>query len=248
MTRQAWIRVVGLAAIVATALSTSAPGAEITMLGGIPQPYVVTSFFSSGTTTNIDLSYMATATSKDIGQSFIVSEDATMSAFGLRLQPRPANPNVVGVDAQGASLTLRLYEISGSTFTQKHTETGVLPNNMPYTGGVWLNFALAAPQPLVASQEYGFLLEFDDPRSDNKWLKFEVKMGNLYTTGRGLLRTIPVGGDRTFFDIIPWSGGQDYYFYVRAVPEPASLALLGLGGLLAMRRPRGRPSAAKPPH
>ena len=35
-------------------------------------------------------------------------------------------------------------------------------------------------------------------------------------------------------------GGADFSFYVAAIPEPASLALIGLGAIAMLSRSRGR--------
>lgn len=154
---------------------------------------------------------------------------------GSQLGIRVTNPAASGTP--GFVLSSEVYAITGS-------EPDVLPTaaiaNSPNGTGTWVHVALGTPVPLAANTLYGFDLTGIRTTGSGADLFFELLGikdtavgGNPYANGAAY-RT---GSNGLANDILTTRTG-DRVFVVELVPEPTTIALLGLGSLAALRRRR----------
>lgn len=117
----------------------------------------------------------------------------------------------------------------------------------------YLTFNLGAPVSLSAGNTYAFsiYLSAATPGADGGWFGIAHTDTDVYAGGTAFNNNSSIanpgdnsGAPRRAFPgagfVAPVPGGYDYVFAVQAVPEPGSLALIGLGGLamLAARKRR----------
>ena len=114
----------------------------------------------------------------------------------------------------------------------------------------WLNFNLAHPQALTPGLTYEWTISIDDStQTGAPWMGWAHSAGDAYALGYAMNNNVslanPGGGDGGHTPVMggfaaPNPGNYDYVFAVQGtvVPEPGTVALLGLGGLamLAFRR------------
>jgi hypothetical protein len=107
--------------------------------------------------------------------------------------------------------------------------TGTAPY---YSGsGLWLHMTLDTPLALAANTQYGFDLTSYGPYFELAGMDAnQYSGGSAYTTGtKEALNTGTVyGGDRTFVANL------------QVIPEPSTLALLGLGGMAVLLRRKSK--------
>ena len=147
-----------------------------------------------------------------------------------------SSPIVAGLQWQ-----LQIGSVSGTTITPIDTEQ--VTGFAPAANNTFITFNLASPVSLSAGQEYAFsfnLLNNLSNGGDSTWyglsesLTPQIGAGNAFNNGA----TVGSFGN-TVVPITTGSPGQyDFVFVLQSVPEPGTVALIGLGGLglLAFRR------------
>jgi len=137
-------------------------------------------------------------------------------------------------------------EVWGIQIAQVNTSTGALTplDTETATGFVgpanisdYLTFTLATPVSLSAGNTYAFSIDSRQGSAGNEWFGFAYSSGNAYANGTAFNNDVsivndtasPVGVFNGFVAPSPYA--NDLVFAVSAVPEPATLALVGLGGL-----------------
>jgi hypothetical protein len=165
---------------------------------------------------------------------YTANTDATwyMMPVGSQLGIRVTNPSASGT--AGFVLASETYTVTGS-------EPGVLPptiTNTPNGTGTWIHVVLGAPVALAVNKTYGFDLTGirttgfgADLFIETLGIKDTAIGGNPYAAGSAY-----VSGSNGLADNVLTTAPGDRVFVVELVPEPATIALLGLGGLALLRR------------
>jgi hypothetical protein len=100
--------------------------------------------------------------------------------------------------------------------------------------GTWVYFELDSPVALAPNTQYGF----DVTVILGGWGYFfetaGVNGGDAYLGGAAYQSTGGANGTNSLYLDTIWDG--DHTFVVAMVPEPFTMVLLGLGGLLACRK------------
>ena len=170
------------------------------------------------------------------GQTFTVPSASLLSALTVLGRGDAGG----GFDTGNFHLQLGTVNPATGAITQLASEiapgAGITANNQ------YVTFTLASPVALVPGTTYEWSL-FNEPAG---WYGLAHSKTDVYAGGQAFnndLTTTSAGNadPRRAFNgfVSPNPGGYDYVFALQGtVPEPASLGVLALGGLLALARRR----------
>ena len=199
-------------------LATSGNAATITEVGGFPGGALISnpSDFTSSTRVS------STATK---GQTFSLASETDITAFTFQLEGEAGD----AWDADG-SLTLSIYNLDGGglpTGAALFSESGTLPGTIDAPEG-YNDFLTITPGSTwnLAAGSYGLAISTSDAD-----LRFELTTEDAYSAGNLITNTGSWAAN---------TSGTDLAFAIEGnvVPEPGSLALIGLGGLCLIKRRR----------
>lgn len=176
-------------------------------------------------------------TGRDLGQMFTTgTTNLQMGSFTLRMG---SNNNIAG-----QNVTVRFGTITSDgggntfTFTPSLTTSANLPGTL--TSGDYMTFDVDDTL-LAANTKYAFLIGLTTVTRTNRELNFLRRNVSAVAGDDRFFQTFSVSaGDPGTKSNIAFSRGTDreLQFWVNAIPEPGSVALLALGGLIGLRRRR----------
>lgn len=209
----------------------------ITDVGGAaPGSFAIGATTEDGTTT---VRWRNSGTDRDLGQRFRVDSTFVLDSIILKV-------NTHGADAPGQSFVVQFYstDATGSTFTSLWEDSGTLPATLTNGNFLRLNVSSQA-QTLNAGSYYAFVVGFGAEGSSTREIGFATHSAGTFQAdeGREVRREWGSGVDPTRTGAVVNSGvGRDMRFYLTAVPEPSTYAMLALGlaSLLGLRRLAGR--------
>ena len=179
----------------------------------------------TGTT---DLITFAQADSTSLAQTFTIgSESMDVASINLTYQNDGSAPSDVAT-----TLTMHVFAVDDSyASTISVPETTLLTETFdaPYVGGTdsILTVTLGSSLTLAANTSYAVYIDVSDASSAGyfEWFRTLTDPGDIYA-----------GGAFYQADAIKSSGGKDASLALVAVPEPATLSLLGLGMMTLIRK------------
>ena len=161
------------------------------------------------------------------GQSFSAPLTADWSITAISVQ---VNPGTTVLPSTSQTIGLELFNVSGSTLTSAYSESATTSATVGVTAGQWMTFTLATPFVLSAGSQGAFELSTSGTNIQLAFGGFRQanSLSDLYTGGRLVVNSGL------------YSASDDLTFVLQgtAVPEPSSVALLGLAGLGFLRRRR----------
>lgn len=179
------------------------------------------------------------------GQTFTTGSDVggyTLNGFWLQhalYQTFQGNGTFWNVNTAGAQLTFRLLDPVGDTIlaSSSYTITGTEPNNFGGNVGInnvgtgtWMYFTFGSPITLSANTSYG--LDVQAAASPNFYFETAGDNTDVYAGGSAYTTT------RTGSTPTINTGDHVFDVSLTPVPEPSTLALIGLGGLAVLLRRR----------
>jgi len=182
----------------------------------------------------------------DVGQTFVTPNDQNYILQAITFQTSNAESGSTNLP-----VIVGFFSFDGSsTFTALWRDTGSFPVSVPDNHYVTIDLANlpVAQRTLVAGQEYAWLIGSNQQDTsstvDNRFRVLNTD-GNDTTTEQ-VRRDFEFGGTRPALTSLPSLNANDSIFFIQAVPvpEPASLALVGLGSLLMLGGGRGRGAEA----
>lgn len=178
------------------------------------------------------------------GQTFTVASASTMgsvtmlgrgdAASSWTTQPNPFD------GSENFGIQIGSVNLDGSiTPLDTETATGLVA---PVNFNQYITFTLANPVSLNPGTTYAFSI---DLTLNTAWFGVAHSDSDVYAGGTGLnnntsISAPPSAGQKYQFNGFVAPVSYDYVFAIQAVPEPGTLALVGLGGLGLMVANRRR--------
>ena len=200
--------------VMAIALIASANAAVVTL--STTAPTVDATDESNLVATTGDLKWFDDV-EHDAGQTFTPSANLTLDAFTVQT-------NRDNADDAPDSVLLRLGTITrpGDVFTFTDIYSEAAPIGADMFAGDYITFSLDVPQALTGGVEYGVIVDAQAMGDWHVGIPYLALGGTGYAGGNAIGR-----GDARPDDLV---------FHANLVPEPATLALLGLGTFLLRRK------------
>ena len=175
---------------------------------------------------------------RDLVQIFTPDVSMSMEDFSFRMDPRGGD-SAAYMDSSGRDMVIGLYEMStastydiGAAGTLKTSWTGHVTAAQVNGAAAesWATFSFGEAYALEAGVSYGLRLGMTSMSGSDKWGGF-IGYGFFDPEGFSSEWGVYTGGAaQTYYKT--WRDGR----FALITPEPATLALLGIGGLLLRRR------------
>lgn len=177
---------------------------------------------------------------RNVGQTFLTPGLATESTLLQSVVFRiwgglddPTKPYLIPSAVLEASFTLQIFQVSSATAIPSassvplYVGTGITPSSLQSSD--YLSFTLDTPLSLTGGKYYAIQLNWNDVASDRS-LSFGQSTRENYSSGTAFLQqNTAVNGSLAYA-----THGADLHMMLVTVPEPETLSLLGLCGLLAL--------------